>query len=101
MAPCSSWSSLIRSLLFCSSLCALGILRLQPSEVSHHDTPPLLSHFRNGRGKVLYYDEVFIDEGDMDMIRILRILHRNRYDGVLIPEVTMLVRRVLLFIPSR
>ena len=45
-------------------------------------------HFRNVRGKVPHYDEVFIDEGDMDMIRILRILHRNRYDGVLIPDHT-------------
>ena len=35
-----------------------------------------------------HYDEVFIDEGDMDMIRLLRILHRNRYDGVLIPDHT-------------
>lgn len=45
-------------------------------------------HFRNVRGKVPHYDEVFIDEGDMDMIRILRILHRNGYDGVLIPDHT-------------
>ena len=45
-------------------------------------------HFRNVRGKVPHYDEVFVDEGDTDMIRVIRILHRNRYDGVLIPDHT-------------
>jgi mannonate dehydratase len=45
-------------------------------------------HFRNVRGKVPHYDEVFLDEGDMDMIRIMRILLRNRFDGVLIPDHT-------------
>ena len=45
-------------------------------------------HFRNVRGKVPHYDEVFIDEGDVDMIRVLRILHRNGYDGLLIPDHT-------------
>ncbi len=43
-------------------------------------------HFRNVRGKVPDYDEVFIDEGDADMVRLLRILHRNNYPGVLIPD---------------
>ncbi|MFA6110284.1 MAG: mannonate dehydratase [Candidatus Latescibacterota bacterium] len=45
-------------------------------------------HFRNVRGKVPDYDEVFIDEGDADMVRILGILHQNRYPGVLIPDHT-------------
>ncbi|MGQ9814269.1 MAG: mannonate dehydratase [Candidatus Roseilinea sp.] len=45
-------------------------------------------HLRNVRGKVPHYDEVFIDEGDMDVIHVLRILHRNRYDGVVIPDHT-------------
>jgi mannonate dehydratase len=45
-------------------------------------------HFRNVKGKVPNYYEVFIDEGDVDMIRILRILKRNQYDGVLIPDHT-------------
>lgn len=43
-------------------------------------------HFRNVRGKVPHYQETFIDEGDMDMLRILRILKRNGYSGVLIPD---------------
>ncbi len=45
-------------------------------------------HFRNVRGKVPRYYEVFLDEGDTDMIRILRILHKVNYAGVLIPDHT-------------
>ena len=45
-------------------------------------------HFRNVKGKVPHYDEVFIDEGDVDMVRLLRILHKNNYAGVLIPDHT-------------
>lgn len=45
-------------------------------------------HFRNVRGKVPYYRETFVDEGDIDMIRVLRILHKNGFDGVLIPDHT-------------
>lgn len=49
-------------------------------------------HFRNVKGKVPFYHEVFVDEGETDMIRILRILHKNRYDGVLIPDHTPVMR---------
>jgi len=45
-------------------------------------------HLRNVVGKVPHYRETFIDEGDVDMIRILTILHRNRFDGVIIPDHT-------------
>jgi mannonate dehydratase len=45
-------------------------------------------HFRNVVGKVPNYKEVFIDEGDIDMIRILRILKKNDFSGVLIPDHT-------------
>lgn len=45
-------------------------------------------HFRNVRGKVPNYHEAFVDEGDIDMFRILRILHKNNFDGVLIPDHT-------------
>ena len=45
-------------------------------------------HFRNVVGKVPYYKEVFIDEGDIDMFRILRILKKNNFKGVLIPDHT-------------
>lgn len=45
-------------------------------------------HLRNVRGKVPNYHEVFVDEGDVDMLRLLKILHTNGYEGVLIPDHT-------------
>lgn len=45
-------------------------------------------HFRNIIGKVPHYKEVFIDEGDIDMLKILRILKKNNFDGVIIPDHT-------------
>ncbi|HEY5911207.1 MAG TPA: mannonate dehydratase, partial [Verrucomicrobiae bacterium] len=45
-------------------------------------------HFRNVRGKVPHYRETFVDDGDIDMIRVLRILKKNRFEGVLIPDHT-------------
>lgn len=45
-------------------------------------------HFRNVRGKAPHYRETFIDDGDIDMIRVLQILKRNEYNGVLIPDHT-------------
>lgn len=45
-------------------------------------------HFRNVKGKVPTYKEVFVDEGDIDMIKILRILKKNNFNGVLIPDHT-------------
>ena len=45
-------------------------------------------HFRNVKGKVPHYKEVFVDEGDIDMFRILEILKKNNFEGVLIPDHT-------------
>jgi mannonate dehydratase len=45
-------------------------------------------HFRNVVGKVPHYREVFVDEGDIDMARVMRILKTNRFEGVLIPDHT-------------
>ena len=45
-------------------------------------------HFRNIVGKVPQYKEVFVDEGDIDMFRILKILKKNNFEGVLIPDHT-------------
>jgi len=45
-------------------------------------------HFRNVQGKVPTYKEVFVDEGDIDMLKILRILKKNNFSGVLIPDHT-------------
>jgi mannonate dehydratase len=45
-------------------------------------------HLRNVRGKVPDYNEVFVDEGDLDVPRVLRILHANGYQGVVTPDHT-------------
>jgi mannonate dehydratase len=45
-------------------------------------------HLRNVAGKVPHYRETFIDEGEVDMLRILSILHRNNFDGVIVPDHT-------------
>ncbi|MEG1271533.1 MAG: mannonate dehydratase, partial [Ruthenibacterium sp.] len=48
-------------------------------------------HFRNVKGKVPCYDEVFVDEGDIDMLRVLQQLQAHHFDGVLIPDHTPLM----------
>jgi mannonate dehydratase len=48
-------------------------------------------HFRNVSGKVPCYQETFIDEGDVNMFRVLEILKANDYQGVLIPDHTPLM----------
>ncbi len=45
-------------------------------------------HARNVRGTVPRYQEVFVDEGDLDMIRVIGLLHDVGYDGVVIPDHT-------------
>ncbi len=43
-------------------------------------------HLRNVRGRVPEYYETFIDDGDVDMVRALRLYYENGFDGVLIPD---------------
>ncbi|PYV28665.1 MAG: D-mannonate dehydratase, partial [Acidobacteria bacterium] len=45
-------------------------------------------HLRNVHGKVPQYRETFVDDGDVDMIRVLGILKKNGFDGVVIPDHT-------------
>lgn len=45
-------------------------------------------HFRNVNGRVPRYREAFVDDGDIDMARVISILGRNRWKGVLIPDHT-------------
>jgi len=40
------------------------------------------------KGKVPKYKEVFVDEGDIDMIKIIRILKDKNFQGMLIPDHT-------------
>lgn len=43
-------------------------------------------HLRNIRDKVPHYKETFIDDGEVDVLRVLAILKKNRFDGVIIPD---------------
>lgn len=45
-------------------------------------------HFRNVKGTVPHYREAFVDDGDVDMIRVLRILRKNGFEGVIVPDHT-------------
>jgi mannonate dehydratase len=45
-------------------------------------------HLRNVRGKVPHYHETFIDEGDVDMVKVLSLLKGNGFQGVIIPDHT-------------
>jgi mannonate dehydratase len=46
------------------------------------------AHFRNPRGTVPngYYQEDFLDEGDLDMFAVMRLLHKHDYQGSLDPD---------------
>ncbi len=43
-------------------------------------------HLRNVRGKVPEYKETHIDEGDVDVLRVIQILRKNDFPGIIIPD---------------
>lgn len=43
-------------------------------------------HLRNVRGKVPHYEEVFLDEGDLDVVKALMTLRDNGFDGPVVPD---------------
>jgi mannonate dehydratase len=43
-------------------------------------------HLRNVVGHVPHYREVFIDEGEIDVKRLLAVLRDSGFDGVIIPD---------------
>ena len=43
-------------------------------------------HFRNIRGRFLDFRETFIDDGDVDMLKALRVYKEVGYDGMLMPD---------------
>src|SRR5690606_29088455 len=43
-------------------------------------------HFRNVKGKVPRYEETFIDNGEVDMAEIVRILRDESFNGVMVPD---------------
>jgi mannonate dehydratase len=43
-------------------------------------------HFRNIKGRFLDFQETFPDDGDVDMIRAIRVYKEVDYDGMLMPD---------------
>ena len=43
-------------------------------------------HLRNVHGKAPNYCETFIDDGDIDIAKVVQVLRRTGFDGVIIPD---------------
>ena len=43
-------------------------------------------HFRNIRGGFLNFQETFIDDGDVDMLKAMRVYKEVGYDGMMMPD---------------
>ena len=43
-------------------------------------------HFRNIRGGFLNFQETFIDDGDVDMLKAMRVYREIGYDGMMMPD---------------
>jgi len=43
-------------------------------------------HFRNIKGGFLHFQETFPDDGDVDMIRAMRVYKEVGYDGMIMPD---------------
>jgi mannonate dehydratase len=43
-------------------------------------------HFRNIRGRFLNFQETYPDDGDVNMIRAMRVYREVGYDGMLMPD---------------
>ncbi|MCC6628663.1 MAG: mannonate dehydratase [Chloroflexi bacterium] len=43
-------------------------------------------HFRNIRGRVLDFEEVYPDEGDVDMYQCIKLYQEVGYDGMILPD---------------
>jgi mannonate dehydratase len=43
-------------------------------------------HFRNIRGRFLDFQETFIDDGDVDMLKAMRVYKDVGYDGMMMPD---------------
>jgi mannonate dehydratase len=58
--------------------------------VDHYSRQQKLAyvHFRNVTGKAPHYRETFIDDGDVDVRRVLQLLKKNHYAGILTPDHT-------------
>ncbi|MBI4893400.1 MAG: mannonate dehydratase [Acidobacteria bacterium] len=83
----------------CMEFCQGTIAEMQGAEMDGGDVYDAIDHYsrtgriayvhlRNIKGKVPRYTEVFLDEGDVDIVRALKIYKANGYDGVVIPDHT-------------
>ena len=43
-------------------------------------------HFRNIRGRFLDFRETFIDDGDVDMLKAMRVYKEVGFDGMMMPD---------------
>ena len=43
-------------------------------------------HFRNIKGRFLNFREAYLDEGDMDMLKVMRVLKEVGYDKMIMPD---------------
>jgi mannonate dehydratase len=43
-------------------------------------------HFRNIKGKFLNFQETYIDNGDVDMLKAMRVYKEVGYDGMMMPD---------------
>ena len=43
-------------------------------------------HFRNIRGGFLNFQETFIDDGDVDMLKAMRVYKEVGFDGMMMPD---------------
>jgi mannonate dehydratase len=43
-------------------------------------------HMRNIKGGLGHFQEVYVDNGDMNFIEVMRALHRHGYDGMVMPD---------------
>ena len=53
-----------------------------------HQNKVAYVHLRNVRGKVPNYTEMFVDDGDINVPKVIQILHKNRFTGVITPDHT-------------
>jgi mannonate dehydratase len=43
-------------------------------------------HFRNIKGRFLNFQETYIDNGDVDMLKAMRVYKEVGYDGMMMPD---------------
>ena len=74
-------------LLFCiGTVAETGVDIYEAMEYFLQRGKVFVTHFRNVRGTIPKYAEVFLDEGDIDMYRIMRLYVKYDHQGTLVPD---------------